>query len=74
MPLGVSKALCCKASATPRNDDAHFSGTGALGVSKGQRPLSQSGIYFHCEVKNVSKMFPSFFKLPLHFLKFKEKK
>ncbi|EIA79455.1 hypothetical protein cco61_06021, partial [Campylobacter coli 1948] len=31
------------------------------------------GIYFRCEVKNVSKMFPTFSKLPLLF-KSKEKK
>ncbi|EAJ0776206.1 hypothetical protein CDX22_08225, partial [Campylobacter coli] len=38
-----------------------------LEVSKGLSPLSQDGIYFRREVKNVSKMFPTFSKLPLLF-------
>ncbi|MFQ6341358.1 hypothetical protein [Campylobacter sp. VTCC 70190] len=33
-----------------KKQDAHASGTGALGVLKGQSPLSQSKIYFCCGV------------------------
>ncbi|EAK2467539.1 hypothetical protein BWG59_02005 [Campylobacter coli] len=44
-----------------------------LEVSKGLSPLSQDGIYFRREVKNVSKMFPTFSKLPLLYLKVRRK-